>query len=100
MLFKRLGLYSPASIPLPSKADLTDRLDTIFSSFINTVQQSHISVPVALWVNTICYQKRLLFYLTICKSVAVKHCLSATAHAVTEQEGHSAASQTSASLNL
>lgn len=47
-VFKRLGLYLPTSIPLPSKADLTDRLDTIFSSFINTVQQSHISVPVVL----------------------------------------------------
>lgn len=45
---KRLGLYLPTSILLPSKADLTDRLDTIFSSLINTAQQSHISVPVAL----------------------------------------------------
>lgn len=48
MLFSRLGLYLPTSIPLPSKANLTDRLDTGFSSFINIVQQSHNSVPVAL----------------------------------------------------
>lgn len=48
MLFSRLGLYLPTSIPLPSKANLTDRLDTVFSSFINIVQQSHNSVPVAL----------------------------------------------------
>lgn len=79
MLFKRPGLYSPASIPPPSKADLTDRLDTIFSSFINAVQQSHLSVPVAL-LGENCLLLEMLTVLLhnlpvcSCKSLTFCHC--------------------------